>query len=100
MATGTRARRAQGDLVLSGAGGFIDDFSLAGMLHAAVLRSPHPHARIVRVDVSAALQRPGVRAALGGPDVPPLAGPVPPYYDPPGAGGDTPGLPCPGRAKG
>jgi carbon-monoxide dehydrogenase large subunit len=93
-ASGTRARRAEGDLVLKGGGGFIDDFALAGMLHAAVLRSPHPHARILRVDVSAALERPGVRAALGGPDVPPLAGPIPHYYDPAVAGGKTAQLRC------
>lgn len=38
------------------------------MLHAAILRSPHPHARIVSVDVSAALAMPGVHAVLTGDD--------------------------------
>jgi CO/xanthine dehydrogenase Mo-binding subunit len=41
-----------------------------GLLQAKVLRSPHPHARIVRLDVSRALQMPGVRAILTGKDCP------------------------------
>ena len=41
------------------------DLQLPGMLHAAILRSPHAHARAARIDLSPALARPGVRAALG-----------------------------------
>ena len=40
------------------------DVQLPGMLHAAVLRSPHAHARVRRIDLSPALALPGVRAAL------------------------------------
>jgi CO/xanthine dehydrogenase Mo-binding subunit len=40
------------------------DVQLPGMLHAAVLRSPHAHARVKRIDASRALEAPGVRAAL------------------------------------
>jgi xanthine dehydrogenase YagR molybdenum-binding subunit len=41
------------------------DIQLPGMLHAAVLRSPHAHARVRRIDLAPALELPGVRAALG-----------------------------------
>ena len=39
---------------VTGAAQYVADLHLPGMLHAAVLRSPHPHARIVSIDVSAA----------------------------------------------
>jgi xanthine dehydrogenase YagR molybdenum-binding subunit len=44
---------------------FIADLQLPGMLHAAVLRSPHAHARVKRIDFARALAAPGVRGALG-----------------------------------
>src|SRR5262249_54403047 len=40
------------------------DVMLPGMLYARVLRSPHPHARIVRIDASRALALPGVKAVI------------------------------------
>src|SRR3990172_971344 len=40
------------------------------MLHGAVLRSPFPHARITKIDLSAALTCPGVKAALTAADLP------------------------------
>lgn len=43
---------------------FVGDYQLPGMLHTQVLRSPVPHARIVRLDVSPALRVPGVVAAI------------------------------------
>ncbi len=46
--------------LVAGAGTFVGDISLAGCLTAALLRSPHPHARIVSVDTSAAEALPGV----------------------------------------
>jgi CO/xanthine dehydrogenase Mo-binding subunit len=48
----------------SGSAVFTIDLALPDMLHAAILRSPHAHAKVKRVDVSAALRMPGVRAAL------------------------------------
>jgi CO/xanthine dehydrogenase Mo-binding subunit len=48
------------------------DIRLPGMLHAAVLRSPHAHARVKSIDLSAALALPGVHAALGPGDAPGL----------------------------
>ena len=46
--------------ILTGTGSYVDDIQLPGMLHAAFLRSPLAHARILSVDVSAARQLPGV----------------------------------------
>ena len=44
---------------------FTADIQLPGMLHTAVLRSPHAHARVRKIDLAPALAQPGVRAALG-----------------------------------
>lgn len=49
---------------------YIDDLSFPGMLYAKVLRSRHPHARIVGVDVSRARAMPGVMATLTGDEIP------------------------------
>jgi CO/xanthine dehydrogenase Mo-binding subunit len=53
---------------VTGAAQYVADMHLPGMLHAAVLRSPHPHARIVAIDTSAAAAMPGVKAVLTGED--------------------------------
>lgn len=45
---------------------YVDDLTFPGMLHAAVLRSPHAHARIVGIDTAAARALPGVHAVLTG----------------------------------
>jgi xanthine dehydrogenase YagR molybdenum-binding subunit len=44
---------------------FTADIQLPGMLHAAILRSPHAHARVKKIDLAPALALPGVRGALG-----------------------------------
>ena len=56
---------------LVGEARFAADVRLPGMLVGKILRSPHPHARILSVDVSDALDAPGVRAAVTPFDVPP-----------------------------
>jgi putative selenate reductase molybdopterin-binding subunit len=43
---------------------FVDDIEMRGMLHAKLLTSPHPHARIINIDDSHALSLPGVRAVV------------------------------------
>ncbi|OLE02647.1 MAG: carbon monoxide dehydrogenase [Ktedonobacter sp. 13_1_20CM_4_53_11] len=58
-------RREDPDL-LTGRAEYTGDVKLPGMLHAAVLRSPYAHARIVRIDTSAAKKVPGVHAVLTG----------------------------------
>jgi len=55
---------------LSGSARFISDISLPGMVHAAVLRSPHANARVGSLDLAAAAAVPGVRAVIGPGDVP------------------------------
>jgi CO/xanthine dehydrogenase Mo-binding subunit len=49
---------------------FFDDHAFEGLLHLKVLRSPHHHARIRNIDISAAERAPGVRRVLRGADVP------------------------------
>ncbi len=54
---------------IRGQGTFVDDISLPGMLHGAILRSPLAHARIVSVDATAATAHPKVMAVLTGADL-------------------------------
>ena len=49
---------------------YVDDLVLPGMLHLAVVRSPHPHARVGRIDARGALAHPDVVAVLTSEDVP------------------------------
>ncbi|HEX3136944.1 MAG TPA: xanthine dehydrogenase family protein molybdopterin-binding subunit, partial [Casimicrobiaceae bacterium] len=53
---------------VTGAAQYVADLHMPGMLHAAVLRSPHPHARIVGIDITAAAALPGVKAVITGAD--------------------------------
>jgi len=55
---------------VKGTAKYVDDLNLAGMLHARVVRSPHPRARILRIDASAAEKIPGVHAVLTAKDIP------------------------------
>jgi carbon-monoxide dehydrogenase large subunit len=66
---GARVSRTEDLRLLTGRAQFIDDVRLPGMLEAAVLRSPLPHARIVAIDVSKAAALPGVYAVVTGADV-------------------------------
>ncbi len=65
MGHGRMPRKEDGRFV-RGRGRFVDDVALPGMLHGAILRSPHAHARIVSVDTGAAESHPLVRAVLTG----------------------------------
>jgi len=55
---------------LIGAAVYADDIALPRMLHCKILRSPHPHARVLSVDASAARRIPGVKAVITGEDLP------------------------------
>ncbi len=67
---GQSIERVEDAALLTGRGRFIDDLGeKPGTLHAAILRSPHAHARIVRITTDAARQAPGVAAVLTGDDV-------------------------------
>jgi aerobic carbon-monoxide dehydrogenase large subunit len=61
---GKPVRRREDARLLRGQGLYVADIHLPGMAHAAVLRSPHAHARIIRVDTTDALHQSGVVAAL------------------------------------
>jgi len=62
---GRPAARQDGPLRVRGEARYTADLKLPGMLHAAVLRSPHAHARAQRIDLGPAFELPGVRAAIG-----------------------------------
>jgi len=59
-----------GPLVVKGAARYTFDTEIEGLLHIKLLRSPHPHARIITIDKSAALAVPGVHAVLTHEDAP------------------------------
>jgi aerobic carbon-monoxide dehydrogenase large subunit len=65
---GKPVRRHEDARLLTGKGRFTDDFSLDGQTYAAVVRSPHPHARLVWTDVTAARSMPGVLGIFTGAD--------------------------------
>jgi len=66
---GKPLRRVEDQRLLTGLGRYTDDISLASQAHAAFVRSPHAHARIRGIDVSAARAAPGVVAVFTGADV-------------------------------
>jgi len=67
---GKPRRRVDGRAKVTGHLRFADDLAMPRMLHAKLLRSPHPHAVIERVDVEKAKKHPGVHLVLTGRDFP------------------------------
>jgi carbon-monoxide dehydrogenase large subunit len=65
---GSGIRRREDPRLLTGTARYTADFTLPGMVHAAILRSPHGHARIRGIDTSRALAAPGVVAVFTGAD--------------------------------
>ncbi|MFN8558054.1 MAG: xanthine dehydrogenase family protein molybdopterin-binding subunit [Dehalococcoidia bacterium] len=70
---GTRPIRHDGVDKVTGRAKYGADIKLAGMLHGRILRSPHAHARILRIDTSKAEALPGVKAVMTARDLPALA---------------------------
>ncbi len=70
---GRRVLRPDGVDKVTGRANYGADYQLPGMLHGYVLRSPHAHARIRSIDVSAALAMDGVFAVVTGADLPAVA---------------------------
>ena len=62
--------RIDGRAKVTGTARYAADLAMPGMLHAAFVTSPHPHARIVSVSVDQARSMPGVHAVLTGKDLP------------------------------
>ena len=67
--SGQSIKRFEDHRLLVGNGSFVDDIQLPDMLHASVVRSPHAHALIHKVDTTAALRLPGVAAVITGQDL-------------------------------
>ncbi len=74
---GQRLRKTDGLAKSTGRARYTDDISLPGMLHGKILRSPHPHARILSIDTSAAEQMAGVHAVVTGAEMPRSYGIIP-----------------------
>src|SRR5258708_5677376 len=81
---GRSLRRREDMKFLTGNGRYVDDIKLPGMLYLAILRSPHAHALITGVDLSAARTAAGVRLALAGADLSGKIGNIKPNWVVPG----------------
>lgn len=82
---GQPVKRVEDGKFITGTATYTGDVKLEGMIHAAFVRSPHAHARLLGIDASRALSQPGVVAVLTGADlegkVAPLMEPSPPGED-------------------
>jgi carbon-monoxide dehydrogenase large subunit len=85
-------RRREDPRLVTGRGEFVDDLRIAGCLHAAMLRSPHAHALIRAIDVSAARKAPGVAGVFTAADLGAAGEPMPIYAP-------HPALPVPCRIR-
>src|SRR2546426_857232 len=65
---GSAVKRREDPRLITGHGIYLDDITLPGMVHAAILRSPHAHARILGIDAERARQLPGVLGVFTGAD--------------------------------
>ena len=74
---GSGIRRREDPRLITGQASYTDDIKLTGMVHAAILRSPHAHARIRSIDTDAAKQAPGVLAVYTGADTEGVLNPIP-----------------------
>ncbi len=84
---GASPLKLRGDAFLTGRVRFVDDIDLTGTVHAAILRSPHAHARIVSIDLERARAHPACLAAIDGDRLAAVAGPIPHRTDPRAVGG-------------
>jgi len=95
---GQAVRRTEDQRFVTGHGRYTDDINLAHQAYGHVLRSPHAHARIIRIDTGAAGQAPGVLGIFTGPDLAADGiGPMPclaPILNRDGTPGKYPPHPC------
>ena len=80
---GSGIRRREDPRLITGGATFTDDVQLPGMAHAAILRSPHAHAKINSIDAAAASEAPGVVAVYTGADTDGVLNPIPCAWLPP-----------------
>ena len=83
MLVGASPKRKEDGRFVAGRGRYLDDVRVPDLLHLALVRSPHAHARILHVDREAALALPGVVAVWTLDDLPELAASVPPLVPEP-----------------
>src|SRR5262245_50077419 len=74
---GAPVPRREDARLLTGRGTFVDDLEIPGVVHAAMVRSPHAHARVRSVDVTDALAAPGVLAVVTAADIADIQKPWP-----------------------
>jgi len=74
---GASIRRREDPRLITGQATYTDDLRLPGMTHAYIVRSPHAHAKITRIDVEAARRQPGVVAVFTGRDLEGKLNPIP-----------------------
>jgi carbon-monoxide dehydrogenase large subunit len=74
---GAEVKRKEDPRLITGSSTYTGDVVLPGMHHVVFVRSPHPHARIRRIDTSAAARRPGVLAVVTGRDLVGQVAPLP-----------------------
>jgi carbon-monoxide dehydrogenase large subunit len=75
---GAEVKRKEDPRMITGASTYVTDIALPGMLWVAFVRSPHAHAKITKIDASAALKVPGVKQVVTGEDIKKLAKALPP----------------------
>ena len=83
---GTRTPRKEDPKLIRGRGVFTDDVTLPGMVYVSLVRSPHAHARIRRIDAAAARKEPGVVTVITGKDAE-ATGVLPVFITVPGMSG-------------
>ena len=74
---GDRLLRKEDPRLVRGRGRYVGDIALPGMLHAAIVRSPHAHARIVAIDIARAARAPGVVGVVTARDLGDAVRPLP-----------------------
>jgi carbon-monoxide dehydrogenase large subunit len=74
---GSAIRRREDPRLITGTAAYTDDLTLPGMVHAAILRSMHAHAKVKRIDTSRAKKAPGVLAVYTGADTASVLKPMP-----------------------
>jgi aerobic carbon-monoxide dehydrogenase large subunit len=73
---GAEVRRKEDPRLITGSSMYVDDLNIPGMAYVAMVRSPHPHARIGAIDASAAKAMPGVVAVVTGDELAQYCGPL------------------------
>ena len=73
---GAEVRRKEDPRLITGSSTYVDDLRIPGMAYVAMVRSPHPHAKIGAIDASAAKAMPGVIAVVTGDELAEYCGPL------------------------